>query len=109
MAEPPAPAISSAVAIGAACWTTASTDAEPVNDCAPNCLIRLPTWSAITAPNGMATMAVGHDRHRGDEPRLLDELTRLERALEQVARDVEAEREELPGGPDRGEDPGGDS
>ena len=59
MAEPPAPAISSAVAIGAACWTTASTDAEPVNDCAPNCLIRLPTWSAMTAPNGMATRAVG--------------------------------------------------
>ena len=59
IAEPPAPAISSAVPIGAACWTTASTDAEPVNDCAPNCLIRPPTWSAMTAPKGMATRAVG--------------------------------------------------
>ncbi len=43
----------------AACWTTASTDAEPVKDCAPNCLISPPTCSAITAPNGMATSAVG--------------------------------------------------
>src|SRR4051812_20530270 len=59
IAEPPAPAISSAVPMGAACCTTASTDADPVKDCAPNCLIRLPTWSAMTAPNGMATRAVG--------------------------------------------------
>jgi len=59
IAEPPAPAISSAVPIGAACWITASTLAEPVNDWAPNCLIRLPTCSAITAPNGIATSAVG--------------------------------------------------
>src|SRR5699024_9626257 len=59
MAEPPAPAISRAVPIGAACWTTASTAAEPVKDCAPNCLIRPPTCSAITAPKGMATSAVG--------------------------------------------------
>ncbi len=36
IADPPAPAMSSAVAIGAACWTTASTEAEPVKDCAPN-------------------------------------------------------------------------
>src|SRR5690606_16705143 len=36
-----------------------STDAEPVNDCAPNCWISPPTCSAITAPNGMATSAVG--------------------------------------------------
>ena len=59
MAEPPAPAISSEVAIGPASRTTASTAAEPVNDWAPNCLIRPPTWSAMTAPNGMATSAVG--------------------------------------------------
>ena len=59
MAEPPAPAISSAVAIGPACWMTARTDAEPVNDCAPNCLIRPPTCSAMTAPKGIATRAVG--------------------------------------------------
>ena len=59
MAEPPAPAISSAVPIGAACWTTASTEAEPVKDWAPNCLISPPTWSAMTAPNGIATSAVG--------------------------------------------------
>src|SRR3954467_3440500 len=59
IAEPPAPAISSAVPMGAAGCTTASTDADPVKDCAPNCLIRLPTWSAMTAPNGMATRAVG--------------------------------------------------
>src|SRR6478672_904741 len=59
IAEPPAPAISSEVAIGPASRTTASTAADPVNDWAPNCLIRPPTCSAITAPNGMATSAVG--------------------------------------------------
>ncbi len=59
IADPPAPAISSAVAIGPASRTTASTAAEPVNDCAPNCLIRPPTCSAMTAPNGIATNAVG--------------------------------------------------
>jgi len=59
MALPPAPATSSAVAIGPASRTTASTDAEPVKDWAPNCAIRPPTCSAMTAPNGMATSAVG--------------------------------------------------
>ena len=59
IAEPPAPAISSAVAIGPASRTTASTDAEPVNDWAPNCLISPPTCSAMTAPKGIATSAVG--------------------------------------------------
>ena len=53
IAEPPAPAISRAVTIGQASRTTASTLAEPVNDCAPNCLVRVPSCSAITAPNGM--------------------------------------------------------
>ena len=59
IAEPPAPAISSDVAIGPASRTTASTAAEPVKDWAPNCLIRPPTCSAMTAPNGIATSAVG--------------------------------------------------
>ena len=59
IAEPPAPAISSAVAIGDASRITASTAAEPVKAWAPNCLISPPTCSAITAPNGIATSAVG--------------------------------------------------
>src|SRR5512139_621259 len=59
IAEPPAPAMRSEVAIGPASRTTASTAAEPVKDCAPNCLISPPTCSAMTAPNGMATRAVG--------------------------------------------------
>src|SRR5436190_15557658 len=59
IADPPAPAISSEVAIGPASRTTASTAADPVKDWAPNCLIRPPTWSAMTAPKGMATRAVG--------------------------------------------------
>src|SRR4051812_29364612 len=59
IADPPAPAISSDVAIGPASRTTARTAAEPVKDWAPNCLIRPPTWSAMTAPKGMATSAVG--------------------------------------------------
>src|SRR4051794_8263663 len=59
MAEPPAPAISSDVAIGPASRTTASTAADPVNDWAPNCLMSPPTCRAMTAPNGIATSAVG--------------------------------------------------
>src|SRR6478736_8405111 len=59
MADPPAPAIRSEVTIGPASRTTASTDAEPVKDWAPNCWIRPPTCSAMTAPNGIATRAVG--------------------------------------------------
>src|SRR4051812_28682801 len=59
IADPPAPAISSEVAMGPASRTTARTAAEPVNDWAPNCLIRPPTSSAMTAPKGMATSAVG--------------------------------------------------
>src|SRR3712207_7436502 len=39
------------------------------------------------------------DRHRGDEPRLLEELTGLERSPEQPAADVESEGEELARGP----------
>ena len=95
IAEPPAPAIRRAVPIGAACWITASTEAEPVKDWAPNCLISPPTCSAMTAPNGMATSAVGHDRDRGDEPRLLDELTQLERSPEERPEHVEGEGEEV--------------
>ena len=59
MAEPPAPAISNAVATGPASRTTARTEAEPTNDWAPNWRIRLLICSAITAPKGMATSAVG--------------------------------------------------
>jgi hypothetical protein len=44
---------------GGAGWMRASTEAAPVNDWAPNCLIRPPTCNAITAPKGMATRAVG--------------------------------------------------
>ena len=47
------------------------------------------------------------DRHRGDEPGLLDELAQLERALEQVARHVEPERESLPAVPIGASDPRG--
>ena len=59
IAEPPAPAISSAVTIGLASRRTASTEAAPVNDWAPSCRVSEPSCRAITAPNGMATSAVG--------------------------------------------------
>ena len=59
MAEPPAPAISSAVTMGAASRRTASTDADPVNDCAPSWRVSDPSWRAMTAPKGIATSAVG--------------------------------------------------
>lgn len=51
--------MSSAVTIGAACWMMASTLAAPVNDCAPICVVRDPMCSAMTAPNGIDTRAVG--------------------------------------------------
>src|SRR3954451_16567566 len=59
MAEPPAPAMSSAVTIGLASRSTASTDAEPVKDCAPSCRVSDPSCRAMTAPKGIATSAVG--------------------------------------------------
>ena len=59
MAEPPAPAMSSAVTIGLASRTTPRTATAPVKLCAPICLVRLPICSASTAPNGIETSAVG--------------------------------------------------
>ena len=59
IAEPPAPAISSAVTIGLASRRTASTDADPVKDWAPSCRVSEPSCSAMTAPKGIATSAVG--------------------------------------------------
>ena len=59
IAEPPAPAISNAHTIGLASRITASTEAAPVNDCAPSWRVNVPSCSAITAPNGMATSEVG--------------------------------------------------
>src|SRR6476469_3875634 len=59
IAEPPAPAMSSAVTMGLASRTTPRTATAPVKLCAPICLVRLPTCSARTAPNGIETSAVG--------------------------------------------------
>ena len=53
MAEPPAPAMSSAVATGACSRTTASTMAAPSWDWAPICWSSEPTSSAMTMPKGM--------------------------------------------------------
>ena len=59
MAEPAAPAMIMAAAIGAASRTVASTAVAPANDCAPSWPVRLPTWSEMTAPNGIDTRIVG--------------------------------------------------
>ena len=59
MAEPAAPAISRAAAIGAASRTTARTAVAPAKDWAPSCPVRFPTWSEMTAPNGIETRIVG--------------------------------------------------
>src|SRR3546814_236060 len=53
IADPPAPAMSRAVATGAASRTMASTIAAPVVDSAPSWREKSPTCSAITAPKGM--------------------------------------------------------
>src|SRR4051794_27118975 len=49
----------------------------------------------------------GDDGHGGDEPGLLEELPQLEGTTEEPAPDVEAEREQLACGADRGECPAG--
>ena len=59
IAEPPAPAMTSAVTIGPASRTTARTDAAPVNDWAPSWRTRDPSCSEMTAPNGIETSAAG--------------------------------------------------
>src|SRR5437868_2842808 len=59
MAEPPAPAMRSAVATGDASRTIASTIAAPVADSAPSWRFNVPTCSAMTAPNGMAMSTLG--------------------------------------------------
>ena len=59
IADPAAPAMISAAAIGAASRTTASTAVAPAKDWAPSWPVRLPTCSEITAPNGIETRIVG--------------------------------------------------
>ena len=106
MAEPPAPAISSDVAIGPASRTTASTAADPVNDWAPNCLIRPPTWRAMTAPNGMATRAVGMIVTEAMNQACWRNSRSWKGRRNRPRHDVEPEREELARGPDRARAPG---
>ena len=59
IADPAAPAMIRAAAIGAASRTTARTAVAPANDWAPSCPVRLPTCSEMTAPNGIETRIVG--------------------------------------------------
>ena len=59
MADPPAPAMSSAVATGACSRTTASTMAAPSWDWAPICWSSEPTSSAMTMPKGMDSRMSG--------------------------------------------------
>src|SRR5690606_30736358 len=59
IAEPPAPAISRAVATGAASRTMARTIAAPVVDSAPSWREKAPTCRAITAPKGIEISTTG--------------------------------------------------
>ena len=59
MADPAAPAMMRAAAIGAASRTTARTAVAPAKDWAPSCPVRLPTCREMTAPKGMLTKIVG--------------------------------------------------
>jgi len=59
IAVPAAPARSSAVTMGDASRIVARADAAPVKLSAPSCLVRLPSCSAMTAPNGMDTSIAG--------------------------------------------------
>ena len=89
MAEPPAPAMSSAVTIGLASRTMPSTATAPVKDCAPICLVRLPTCSASTAPNGMETSAVGRMVTLAMNQACWTNSSPWNGPLEQAAQDVE--------------------
>ena len=79
MADPPAPAISSAVATGACSRTTASTMAAPSWDWAPICWSSDPTSSAMTMPKGMESRISGQRGDPGQEPALVEELGDRER------------------------------
>ena len=59
MAEPPAPAISSAVATGASSRTTASTIAAPMCDCDPSWVRNDPTCSEMIIPKGIEIRITG--------------------------------------------------
>lgn len=84
IADPPAPAMIRAVTIGPASRTTASTEAAPVNDCAPRAVAH-PTaarrgWTADGQPEGTAEPhgppgadhIPGRDRHAGDHTHSAD-------------------------------------
>ncbi len=86
--------------MGPASRTMARTAAEPVNDCAPNCLISPPTCSAMTAPNGIATNAVGTIVTEAMNQACWMNSRSWNGPAEELAADVEAEREELAGGAD---------
>jgi hypothetical protein len=59
MADPPAPAMISAAAIGATSRTSPTTTAPPVADCAPSWAASWPTCSATVAPSGSDTRITG--------------------------------------------------
>src|SRR5438477_9846437 len=61
MADPPAPAISNAVATGEASRTMASTMAAPVANSAPSWWLSAPTCNAMTAPNGIEMRTAGSE------------------------------------------------
>ena len=108
IAEPPAPAMSSAVTIGLglahdrqhAGGTGEGLRADlPATGC--------PAASAMTAPNGMETSIVGRIVTLAMNQACCDELAGLERPLDVMPADVEEEREQAAGLPhpaDRGRD-----
>ena len=59
MADPPAPAIRSAVATGASSRTTARTMAAPMCACAPSWVRNDPTCSEMIMPNGIEMRITG--------------------------------------------------
>ena len=59
IADPPAPAMSSAAAIGAASRTTPTITPAPVSDSAPSWRVSWPTCREIVAPRGTAMSITG--------------------------------------------------
>ena len=74
IAEPPAPAMSRAAAIGAASRTTPTMTAAPVSDSAPSWRVSWPICSEMVAPRGRAISTTGQQGHADEERALLDEL-----------------------------------
>ena len=97
MAEPPAPAMSRAVATGACSRTTASTIAAPSWDWAPICWSSEPTSRAMTMPKGIETRISGSVVTRARNQHWSKNSATGRPRQEELAQRLEPDGEHVPG------------